>query len=106
VNASRRRSARALRLSSRKDPSPRTPVHADQHRPQRPVLGYQNGAGEHLQPRPSAAGASVHPSEMAVLRLLVDGYTDGKLAHRLEMAGATVEQLVARIRAKLGPWEV
>ena len=55
-----------------------------------------------LHPRELPAAPHLSPRERAILRLIVDGYSNGEIAGRLECATATVHTHVLNLFRKLG----
>ena len=55
-----------------------------------------------LHPREMPAAPHLSPRERAILRLIVDGYSNGEIAGRLECATATVHTHVVNLFRKLG----
>jgi DNA-binding NarL/FixJ family response regulator len=55
-----------------------------------------------LRPREMAAAPHLSPRERAILRLIVDGYSNGEIAGRLSCATATVHTHVLNLFRKLG----
>lgn len=53
-------------------------------------------------PAPDLRTAGLSPRELEVLRMIVDGYTNGEIAERLVIATSTVQSHVKRILRKLG----
>lgn len=53
-------------------------------------------------PRPKSGWESITDSEMDVVRLLVTGYTNREIGHRLHLSSRTVETHVAHVMQKLG----
>jgi DNA-binding NarL/FixJ family response regulator len=55
-----------------------------------------------LHPREVPAAPRLSPRERAILRLIVDGYSNGEIAGRLDCATATVHTHVVNLFRKLG----